>query len=103
MSPTSTLHGELTELEASSSVRDPRSDHFVHPPHVTFDLSRSKPSQYPGRGTEDDPYVVDWDLADVQNPFNWNKFHKWIITAQVLNYRFITQLQLLTSEIPIHS
>lgn len=88
MPPTSTLHGELTELGVSDCVRNLRTDHSAHPPHVTFDLSRSKPSQYPGRGTKSDPYVVDWDLADVENPYNWTKFHKWVIIAQVPVFEF---------------
>jgi len=36
-----------------------------------------------GSGTADDPYVVDWDLDDPDDPYNWPKVKRWIITAQV--------------------
>lgn len=39
--------------------------------------------KYPGKGTYEDPYVVDWDLGDPENPFNWSRTRKWAITAQV--------------------
>ena len=39
-------------------------------------------SQYPGRGTLEDPFIVDWDLGDPENPFNWSILRKWIITMQ---------------------
>jgi hypothetical protein len=38
---------------------------------------------YTGMGTVDDPYVVDWDLDDPEDPYNWAKPKKWLITAQV--------------------
>ncbi|CCM05489.1 uncharacterized protein FIBRA_07710 [Fibroporia radiculosa] len=39
--------------------------------------------EYLGRGTSEDPYVVDWKEADPQNPFNWSKRRKWIITSHL--------------------
>ena len=39
--------------------------------------------RYPGSGTLNDPYVVDWDQDDPENPFNWSKRRKWLITIQV--------------------
>ncbi|KAI0362712.1 MFS general substrate transporter [Trametes cingulata] len=39
--------------------------------------------KYPGRGTHADPHVVDWDLGDPENPYNWPKRRKWAITLQV--------------------
>lgn len=39
--------------------------------------------RYPGRGTREDPFVVDWDLGDPENPYNWTKSRKWLITLQV--------------------
>ncbi|KIP06011.1 hypothetical protein PHLGIDRAFT_107513 [Phlebiopsis gigantea 11061_1 CR5-6] len=39
--------------------------------------------KYPGRGTLEDPFVVDWDLGDPENPFNWSRLRKWIITLQL--------------------
>ncbi|KAH9483779.1 Major facilitator superfamily multidrug transporter mdrA [Psilocybe cubensis] len=38
---------------------------------------------YLGSGTADDPYVVEWDLNDPEDPYNWPKFKKWVITAQL--------------------
>lgn len=38
---------------------------------------------YPGNGTVYDPYIVDWNLADPANPYNWSKRRKWLITMQV--------------------
>lgn len=40
-------------------------------------------SKYPGRGTFEDPFVVDWDDQDPANPFNWSKRYKWLITLQL--------------------
>ena len=40
-------------------------------------------SRYPGTGTRGDPYLVDWDIGDAENPFNWSKTRKWTITGQV--------------------
>ncbi len=39
--------------------------------------------KYPGKGTHEDPYVVDWDIGDAENPYNWSRSRKWAITAQV--------------------
>ncbi|RXW24192.1 hypothetical protein EST38_g1644 [Candolleomyces aberdarensis] len=38
---------------------------------------------YAGIGTADDPYVVDWYLDDPEDPYNWPKPKKWLITAQL--------------------
>ncbi|KAL4251643.1 MFS transporter superfamily protein [Abortiporus biennis] len=38
---------------------------------------------YAGSGTLHDPYIVDWDLADPENPYNWSKPRKWVITLQL--------------------
>ena len=39
--------------------------------------------RYPGSGTQKDPYIVDWDQDDPENPYNWTKRRKWLITIQV--------------------
>ena len=36
-----------------------------------------------GTGTSDDPYVVAWLPDDPEDPYNWDKRQKWIITMQV--------------------
>lgn len=45
--------------------------------------SQAMTSKYPGGGTPEDPYVVDWHIGDPENPFNWSTRRKWIITLQV--------------------
>lgn len=35
---------------------------------------------YPGSGTEDDPYVVNWIPHDPRNPMEWGKPQKWFYT-----------------------
>ncbi|KAH9952218.1 MFS general substrate transporter, partial [Amylocystis lapponica] len=40
-------------------------------------------SRYPGSGTFEDPYLVNWELGDPENPFNWPKSRKWLITTQL--------------------
>ena len=44
---------------------------------------QDKSLKNPGKGTHADPYVVDWDLADPENPFNWSNRRRWVITFQV--------------------
>ncbi|KAI0646818.1 MFS general substrate transporter [Trametes meyenii] len=39
--------------------------------------------KYPGEGTHTDPYVVDWELGDPENPFNWSDRRRWGITFQL--------------------
>ncbi|EMD38651.1 hypothetical protein CERSUDRAFT_113828 [Gelatoporia subvermispora B] len=38
---------------------------------------------YRGSGTHDDPYVVDWHPGDPENPYNWPKSKRWVITIQL--------------------
>ncbi|KAI0818836.1 MFS general substrate transporter [Irpex lacteus] len=39
--------------------------------------------KYIERGTREDPFVVDWDDHDPENPFNWTKGRRWLITIQL--------------------
>lgn len=41
------------------------------------------PVPYPGAGTREDPFVVDWDPADPQDPYNWSNLRKWLVTSCV--------------------
>ncbi|PPQ89058.1 hypothetical protein CVT25_006430 [Psilocybe cyanescens] len=45
--------------------------------------STAKARTYMGSGTPDDPYVVEWDLNDPEDPYNWPNVQKWVITAQL--------------------
>ncbi|TFY83439.1 hypothetical protein EWM64_g559 [Hericium alpestre] len=47
------------------------------------------PPKYQGNGTADHPYVVDWDLGDPENPYNWSSTRKWLITSQMFGRRRI--------------
>jgi hypothetical protein len=38
---------------------------------------------YPGDGTLENPFVVDWDRDDPENPYNWSKRSRWLLTCQV--------------------
>jgi hypothetical protein len=40
---------------------------------------------YPGDGTLENPFVVDWDRDDPENPYNWSKRSRWLLTCQVCN------------------
>ncbi|ETW85534.1 major facilitator superfamily [Heterobasidion irregulare TC 32-1] len=46
-------------------------------------LAESSAPRYPGTGTRGDPFVVDWDLGDAENPYNWSTQRKWAITSQL--------------------
>ncbi|EPQ58477.1 MFS general substrate transporter [Gloeophyllum trabeum ATCC 11539] len=39
--------------------------------------------RYAGAGTRENPYIVDWDRNDPENPYNWPKRRKWLITSQL--------------------
>ncbi|EAW16944.1 MFS transporter [Aspergillus fischeri NRRL 181] len=38
---------------------------------------------YDGQGTEEDPFIVEFQKDDPGNPMNWSQFRKWFITAIV--------------------
>jgi hypothetical protein len=40
---------------------------------------------YPSDGTLGNPFVVDWDRDDPENPNNWPKRSRWLLTCQVCN------------------
>lgn len=75
MSQQTTLHAANTDEEAGHVRRDPAPSDSCHE------------KKYAGGGTHEDPYVVDWDLGDPENPFNWSKDRKWAITFQVGPHR----------------
>ncbi|KAL5531082.1 hypothetical protein ACEPAG_3958 [Sanghuangporus baumii] len=35
---------------------------------------------YPGEGTHESPFLVDWEPGDPENPYNWSKAKKWPLT-----------------------
>ena len=38
---------------------------------------------YPGEGTAESPFIVDWVPEDPENPRNWTKARKWPLTFLV--------------------
>ncbi|KAG8808115.1 hypothetical protein FRC17_004124 [Serendipita sp. 399] len=36
-----------------------------------------------GQGTKEDPYIVEWDTDDDEDPYNWPKSRKWLLTYQL--------------------
>jgi hypothetical protein len=45
---------------------------------------------YNGQGTEEDPFIVEFQKDDPGNPMNWSQFRKWFITAIVTFSVFAT-------------
>lgn len=41
------------------------------------------PNPYPGKGTAESPFLVDWLPSEAANPYNWKKSYKWFVTAVV--------------------
>jgi hypothetical protein len=41
------------------------------------------PNPYPGKGTRESPYLVDWLPDEPANPYNWRSSYKWFVTAIV--------------------
>ncbi|KAG6849586.1 hypothetical protein H0H93_007171 [Arthromyces matolae] len=52
--------------------------------YILSDKPLPQPAKtYSGEGTSYSPYLVDWIENDPENPYNWSKSKKWIITMQV--------------------
>ena len=105
MSQQTTLHSDdpeihvhpqdVNDVEACPPAIAVRGDHRRGPPAKGSPSSSGltpapvswrvadKTAKYQGSGTHTDPYVVDWELGDPENPFNWSRRRKWAITAQV--------------------
>ena len=43
-------------------------------------------ARYPGAGTLGDPYIVDWDEYDLENPRDWPRLRRWGLTLLVSNF-----------------
>jgi hypothetical protein len=50
---------------------------YVTPWHNILDRD------YPGKGTDDSPFLVDWLDQDEENPLRWGQGYKWFVTATV--------------------
>lgn len=94
-STTYTLTSECTPSHPPSTPL-----HRTRFPDVLSDpLPSEKPRLYPGSGTSEDPYVVDWDLNDPEDPHNWSNLRRWFITAQV-SFFFLKSRGLISR--PLH-
>jgi hypothetical protein len=40
-------------------------------------------ARYAGEGTKESPYIVDWDEDDPEDPYQWPRMRRWVITCQV--------------------
>ncbi|KAJ7135016.1 MFS general substrate transporter [Mycena crocata] len=81
-----------TEWESSSSSSSTVCCHSCDTHPSTSESTQYDPEKspvaspargYPGSGTLQDPFVVDWDAQDAENPLNFNNCKKWIITSQL--------------------
>ncbi|KAH6886879.1 putative MFS multidrug transporter [Thelonectria olida] len=52
-----------------------------NPPTEPCDAEKTR--IYHGQGTEQDPFVVEFQRDDPDNPMNWSQFRKWFITTIV--------------------
>lgn len=77
ISHTNHSHSHAQPLRLNDA-RHPDNNNHHHQPSRTGKLRT-----YPGNGTPDDPHIVDWDLDDPENPYNWSKARRWFITAQL--------------------
>ncbi|KAG5657879.1 hypothetical protein KAF25_007912 [Fusarium avenaceum] len=75
------LHSSDDETLRQKSETKPRPRSLVN---LIFDRTRVDQAvenyDYPGSGTFEDPYVVNWIPDDTGNPLNWAKWLKWTIT-----------------------
>lgn len=85
--------GSTLQTDPSSSSRTSESIRDDHPryPDDTEKFASCRDLQstslprrtYAGSGTSEAPYIVDWDPDDPEDPYNWSKARKWLITSQV--------------------
>lgn len=79
----------FTTTMASSSGSPPKDQ--VQPRITQWRLLTDQPMitdavlnhKYEGRGTLEEPYVVDWVPGDPRNPLRLPEWHKWVMTATV--------------------
>lgn len=94
----SSLHAPYNEKQNSSSLNEKRQKAKGNDEELEEDLAlrsdehvddarqETAPSprrRYAGEGTEESPYVVDWDGNDPEYPYNWSRSRRWILTYQV--------------------
>ena len=70
----------LAEVVEKTSLTISRSDLMLH--HGCLD-TRIATHDYPGSGTNHDPYIVGWIADDPRNPLLFNDGRKWLWTLLV--------------------
>ena len=70
-----------------ASTSKPRAPSMPRETEQSTPTCPTHPRKYVGSGTHEDPYLVDWDIADPENPYNWSRRRKWAITAQASHRR----------------
>ncbi len=61
-----------------SSLATPLTLIFSHHPQPP---STPIQNSYPGSGSAEDPYLVDWLPGEAANPYNWKSSFRWTVTA----------------------
>lgn len=79
----SSAGGSSSSTQTVTMTGTPDMSESRYPVDVEKGDSQIAERPYAGMGTADDPYVVDWDLNDPEDPYNWPKPKRWAITAQV--------------------
>ncbi|GLC70796.1 MFS siderochrome iron transporter 1 [Pleodorina starrii] len=65
----------------NTAPQEPTKFNIMTPWHpYQEDFARMSKADYPGSGTNEDPYVVDWLDTDAENPQKWPTVYKWAIT-----------------------
>lgn len=57
----------------------PKSKQAAFIPQPLIEVS----ANYTGDGTEKSPYIVSWNPGDPDDPYNWPRTYKWLITVQL--------------------
>lgn len=74
-------------MEKDTDVESGKGPQSIPHWRLVFDQGLVTPEvmnwKYPGSGTEEDPYVVNWIDNDPRNPMLFSKFKKWGLTMLV--------------------
>lgn len=67
--------------------------HFEQPREVARSVHNHEEARdaprYRGEGTKESPFVVEWDIGDPEDPYNWPKSRKWPLTLLVSMVRIL--------------
>jgi multidrug resistance protein len=88
MSVSSTIVGdhEPVQSEKASASSKPLSSYTLRKlPWQTYitPFEHIVAESYPGSGTEEDPYIIDWIHEDAEDPQRWPLWYRWVTIAIV--------------------